>query len=271
MATYDESEVYALINRAIIWNTDNRKTPLVDWWDENKKPESPTPLSVEEAAGKYAHKNCRSCNSNAYIPCICSNLEKAYIAGAAHREKQGQKTKTWINASEGMPVKPENWPYKYSDEDEPGIIFTNRRHSCAEVYYFSLGYAPNPTVDGNEWLLEDWYWLDESGLESQGNMEILLNAIKEIASGGLLPKLIAQKALQSFYSGNQEPEFLETPCSCPCHTTAGMIHCFPCCDNGVIKTPNPKFNSGNQTEKGSGKSNNDDDDFAIDLANTCTK
>lgn len=59
MATYDESEVYALINRAIIWNTDNKSTPLIDWWDENKKPESPTPLvqeDVEKAAHAFASK-----------------------------------------------------------------------------------------------------------------------------------------------------------------------------------------------------------------------
>jgi hypothetical protein len=26
-------------------------------------------------------------------------------------------------------------------------------------------------------------------------------------------------------------------CDCPCHTTPGMMHAFPCCDNGIAEEP----------------------------------
>lgn len=38
-----------------------------------------------------------------------------------------------------------------------------------------------------------------------------------------------------------EPEYIEYPCSCPCHTDNVTTHFMPCCDDGVIRTPNPKY------------------------------
>lgn len=32
-------------------------------------------------AKEYAKSNCRSCRDNAFLPCICSNLEMAFTAG----------------------------------------------------------------------------------------------------------------------------------------------------------------------------------------------
>lgn len=30
-------------------------------------------------------------------------------------------------------------------------------------------------------------------------------------------------------------------CNCKCHTTPGLVHCLPCCDNGWIEVPDKNF------------------------------
>jgi hypothetical protein len=47
--------------------------------------------------------------------------------------------------------------------------------------------------------------------------------------------------LRELTAAQQEPEFIEEPCTCLCHGGVVMIHAFPCCDKGVVKVNNPKY------------------------------
>jgi hypothetical protein len=67
-----------------------------------------------------------------------------------------------INCAERIPELPN--PLPPNTEDERGIVFINRTHSCSFIYYPSYGYDAvkylTITEDGH-WSLEQWEWLDE--------------------------------------------------------------------------------------------------------------
>jgi hypothetical protein len=50
---------------------------------------------------------------------------------------------------------------------------------------------------------------------------------------------------------NEEYELV--PCTCPCHYTEGMMHCFPCCYGGFkkVKKKIPKIKSDGTDSDGS--------------------
>lgn len=76
----------------------------------------------------------------------------------------------WVRADKRLPVKPENYPYTYDDENEPPIVFINRKHSAAVLWYHSMGYPvadmfkqyEDRRVYAEGWTIENWEWLDLS-------------------------------------------------------------------------------------------------------------
>lgn len=62
-----------------------RKDLALAAMEEYASLQSPPSGDMVEAAGKYAMKNCRSCNEVGYYgTCECYLLEDAYLAGASH-------------------------------------------------------------------------------------------------------------------------------------------------------------------------------------------
>lgn len=124
----------------------------------------------------------------------------------------------WVKCSERVPQLPTVLPK--DTLDERGILFVSRMHTCAVFWFPSYGYSVESQFeiykdkrmydDGFE--LEYWEWLSEDPApppvapdidEAKGEIEFLerdndqLRAVlRDIASGKVLPELIARQALE---------------------------------------------------------------------------
>ena len=68
----------------------------------------------------------------------------------------------WIKAIERLPEIPN--PLPPDTEDERGILFVNRVHSCGNFWYPSYGQSPLSVMNLGfaGWCKEQWEWLDEN-------------------------------------------------------------------------------------------------------------
>ncbi len=56
-------------------------------------------------------------------------------------------------------------PLPPDTEDERGILFVNRAHSCGNFWYPSSGFPPTPyTTEDGHWSIEQYEWLDETSV-----------------------------------------------------------------------------------------------------------
>lgn len=78
----------------------------------------------------------------------------------------------YIKATERLPELPNTLPP--DTEDERGVLFINRTHSCAGFWYPSYGRTAKEFLDNfNGWPIEQFEWIDEQPSVNQQMLEAL--------------------------------------------------------------------------------------------------
>lgn len=98
---------------------------------------------------------------------------KDALAEAAAPQATPVSGMRWVKASKRLPELPN--PLPPDTEDEKGVLFVNRTHSCGSFWYPSYGQPPSSVMnlqfDG--WSLEQWEWLEEETAPVSGMRTLL--------------------------------------------------------------------------------------------------